>query len=104
MGDFRYRYRLGEFESEIEMNLEPSERKKVAQSLVKAVTSELEESSAEEELLVRKENFLIKVRKTKDNKWVIDEDSYEIFEDIGGNYPHQEITASQIRALPQSNA
>ena len=37
--------------------------------------------------------------KREDGKWVIDVDSYHIFEDEGGNYPIQEITISQIRAI-----
>lgn len=37
--------------------------------------------------------------KKENNKWVIDEHSYHIFEDDGGNYPIQEIKIAQIRAI-----
>ena len=46
--DFRYRYKLGEFEAEIEMNLHPKEREEVARSVVGAIVKDLEESPAEE--------------------------------------------------------
>jgi hypothetical protein len=37
--------------------------------------------------------------KSPEYRWVIDVDSYHIFEDEGGNYPVQEITIDQIRAI-----
>ena len=45
--------------------------------------------------------YLVIVRKVKGN-WVIDEDSYHIFEDYGGNYLVQEVKITEIRAIQSS--
>ena len=47
-----------------------------------------------------KMSYLVIIRK-EDGRWVVDQDSYHIFEDEGGNYPAQEITIRQIRAIEQ---
>lgn len=45
--------------------------------------------------------YLAIVRKVKGD-WVIDKDSYHIFEDYGGNYLVQEIKIAEIRAIQSS--
>jgi len=37
--------------------------------------------------------------KREGEKWVVAEDSVHLLEDEGGNYPVQELTISQIRAI-----
>ena len=45
---FRFRYKLGEFEGEIEMSLYPKEREKVARFVLEAIRNDLKENLAEE--------------------------------------------------------
>lgn len=46
--NFRYQYKLGEFETEIEMNLYPGERERVARYIVEAIRRDFRESPKEE--------------------------------------------------------
>lgn len=44
-------------------------------------------------------NAYLMIVKREGKKWVVDDDSVHLLEDEGGNYPVQELTVSQIRAI-----
>lgn len=92
----RYRCKLGEYETEIEMSLEPDGWEQMGQLLIATMKKDLEVEKHRE----TGKDLLIKViYRVETDQWVIDKGSYHVLEDEGGNYPVQELIISKIRAL-----